>query len=315
MNSTPVLGTVIVTYNRRDLLLECLRGNLAQQKALDVIIIIDNASTDGTPEELASSGMLNIPCIQYHRVAFNIGGSGGFSIGLQKAMAAGCDWIWLMDDDAVPEPDALAQLLEHLPETIKPPILASQVVSNTGEPDITHRARMRRKPLGGKSVPASEYQQEIFEADVVSFVGPLIHRQHVEVCGLPRDDFFIYYDDFEYTYRIRRAGFQLIVVPQSRVLHLNQGRSALDTVREHSLGWRMYYRTRNRLFWYCDIEPESFSLWYRLTLTFMQQLGMILLCQPAKLYHTRLLLRAFGDGWHGRLGKTIDPASYRETRV
>ena len=54
--------------------------------------------------------------------------------------------------------------------------------------------------------------------------------------GLPRADFFIYYDDFEYTYSIRRAGFQLIVVPQSRVFHLDKGRSTLDIMRERSWG-------------------------------------------------------------------------------
>ena len=115
--------------------------------------------------------------------------------------------------------------------------------------------------------------------------------------------------------RLSRAGFRLIVVPQSRVLHLDDGRTILDAVREHSWGWRMYYRTRNRVFWYHDIEPRLYALWYRLFLVLMQQLGLILLRQPDKIYRTRLLLRAFADGWHGRLGKTIDPASYREGGV
>ena len=315
MNSTPVVGAVIVTYNRRDLLLECVRANLAQQQALDVIIIVDNASTDGTPETLESSGMFNIPRLHYHRLPSNVGGAGGFSFGLQKAVEAGCDWIWLMDDDAIPEADALEQLFEHLPETTKPPLLASQVVNRAGKPDVAHRTRLQHRPLRSNHVPASEYQQLTFEADAVSFVGPLVHRQHVEVCGLPRDDFFIYYDDFEYTHRIRNAGFQLIVVPLSRILHLDEGRSILDAVGERSWGWRMYYRTRNRVFWYRNIEPVLLSLWYRLLLMLIQQFGLILLLQPAKIYRTLLLLRAFADGWHGHLGKTINPESYRETKI
>ncbi len=223
-NSSSVLGTVIVTYNRRDLLLDCLGANLAQQQALDIIIIVDNASTDGTQEALEASGMFNISRLHYHRLPSNQGGAGGFSFGLQKAVEAGCDWIWLMDDDALPVPDAIKQLLEHLPETTKPPILASQVVNIAGQTNFHHRARMQLTPPNTNPVPIREYRQRTFEADVATFVGLLIHRQHVETCGLPRADFFIYYDDFEYTYRIRRAGFQLIVVPQSRVVHLDEQR-------------------------------------------------------------------------------------------
>lgn len=102
---------VVVTYNRKDLLVQCLSAALGQSKPLDGIVVVDNASTDGTREFLRSEGFLSRDNVTLLSLEENSGGAGGFYTGLKYAMDNGADWVWMMDDDAVPNPDALEKLL------------------------------------------------------------------------------------------------------------------------------------------------------------------------------------------------------------
>src|SRR5690349_20673166 len=93
---------VVVTYNRSRLLLECLSALLRQTQPLDRVVLVDNASTDDTVEQLRTHGYLDRPEIDYTRLPTNTGGAGGFHEGLRRAMELGADWMWVMDDDAEP---------------------------------------------------------------------------------------------------------------------------------------------------------------------------------------------------------------------
>src|SRR5262249_14986996 len=107
MTGAPKVTAVVVTYNRRDLLLESLAAVLAQNRAPDSVIVVDNASADGTADAVRKA----FPGVQLAELARNSGGAGGFAAGLALALAGAADLIWLMDDDTVPEPGALAALL------------------------------------------------------------------------------------------------------------------------------------------------------------------------------------------------------------
>ena len=93
---------VVVTYNRKELLRECLVALRAQTRPPDHVLVVDNASTDGTlelvSEEFGEVELLALP--------ENVGGAGGFHAGLERAYASGAEWAWLMDDDTVPQPEA-----------------------------------------------------------------------------------------------------------------------------------------------------------------------------------------------------------------
>src|SRR5215471_20432657 len=101
------VAAVVVTYNRRDLLLESLAAVLAQTRAPDKVIVVDNASQDGT----AAAVREKFPAVHLAELRRNSGGAGGFAGGMALALADGADLIWLMDDDTVPEPGALSALL------------------------------------------------------------------------------------------------------------------------------------------------------------------------------------------------------------
>ena len=101
-------AAVIVTYNRKAMLQRCLRALCAQTAGVPELWVIDNASTDGTAELVAQ---LNLPTMHYYNTGKNLGGAGGFACGIQQAACSGAEYLWIMDDDCLPEPDALQQLL------------------------------------------------------------------------------------------------------------------------------------------------------------------------------------------------------------
>src|SRR4051812_24087981 len=98
----------VVTYTPKALLEECLQALRPQQRAVDHVLVIDNASTDGTPDMVRA----RFPWAQLRTLPDNEGGAGGFHEGLKAAHDAGAEWIWLMDDDTIPAPTALSRLLE-----------------------------------------------------------------------------------------------------------------------------------------------------------------------------------------------------------
>ena len=103
-------AVVVVTYNRHPLLLKCSAALAAQTQPLDRIHIVDNASNDGTEQALREAGWLTRVDVDYHRLPDNGGGAAGFAAGLERAVAQGAHWVWLMDDDAMAAPDAFACL-------------------------------------------------------------------------------------------------------------------------------------------------------------------------------------------------------------
>ena len=96
---------VVVTHNRRALLERCLAA-LKQQSAPCDVLVVDNASTDGTERWLAEQAAQDSR-LRLYRSAENLGGAGGFHTGMRLALEAGYEWLWIMDDDSLAAPTAL----------------------------------------------------------------------------------------------------------------------------------------------------------------------------------------------------------------
>ena len=104
------VNCVIVTYNRLALLKECLAAIEKQTYPIHKVIVIDNCSTDGTKEYLKAYAVR--PQFQVIRTEQNIGGAGGFSLGVKTSVLGGGDYTWMMDDDTIPSPKALEALMQ-----------------------------------------------------------------------------------------------------------------------------------------------------------------------------------------------------------
>jgi GT2 family glycosyltransferase len=185
---------VVPTYNRPALLLRNIGCLLEQTVPLERIIIVDNASEPETRQALQDAGYLDHDRIEYVRIDVNIGASGGFKTAMQEAMSRGADWIWGMDDDAFPEPDALAQLLR---------------ANEKGEYDC----------LWSNVDEDTDFVGETKEVDHLIFVGYLVSRRLVERVGYPDLRFYMYHDDTEYSERIVRHGYAIVKVRDSVIEH------------------------------------------------------------------------------------------------
>jgi GT2 family glycosyltransferase len=204
----------VLTRNRKELLEECVRGLLAQTHPVDEVVVLDNASTDGTEDHLRAAGLLDDPRVRFERREENTGGAGGYREGVRLGVEAGRDWVWLMDDDAEPRHDALATLLAAAEPGDA--AVCSAVVHPDGSIDLQHRCRMGRfiVPLGPEAYAAGRRE----EVECASFVGLLMRTGAARAAGLPVAEFFIGYDDAEYSLRLREHG-RIRLVPESEILH------------------------------------------------------------------------------------------------
>lgn len=238
-----------MTYNRRTLLEGTLQSLQQQTYPIGRILVIDNASTDGTEEFLKS---VQIPGLEVLRMTSNLGGAGGFSAGIAAAYQRGFDLVWVMDDDVLPAPDALATLVDALGNLrlkgLDPTFLIPAVVNSEGEPVNAPVIDQRLEPNG--NLPLIKYLADgIIPVVSASFVGPLITRDAIAQHGLPIAEMFIWGDDTEYTFRLtrdRQAGY---VIGKSKIVHLGRAiELSLARQQDPKLASRYYYFYRNGIY-------------------------------------------------------------------
>ena len=235
--SDPRVAAVVVTFNRRELLLESLQAIEAQARRPDVVIVVDNASTDGTADAVRDR-----PGIELHVLARNTGGAGGFAYGIAAALRADAGLIWLMDDDTVPEPDALAALLDARANYrgARPALVASRVVWTDGRDHPMNTPRP--KPLVGAGERAAADWVGCIPVRSASFVSILIDADVCKRRGSPVADYFLWNDDFEFSTRVLRGNIGLLC-PQSVVVHKTRTFGSTDA----DPGERFYFEVRNKV--------------------------------------------------------------------
>lgn len=234
------LTAVVVTYNRLSLLKRTVNCLLEQTCPLDQIYIVNNGSTDGTKEWLDSQEQVTV----IHQA--NVGGSGGFYTGIQRAFQDGADWIWCMDDDVFPRPTCLDLLLKEAnrPHTgILAPrrLLDGKIYTNDfQEYDLTHPfASMYQQRLAKQIVDSP------VEIKGTAFEGPFIHRDVVDAIGLPNKDLFIFCDDTDYCLRAVKAGFKIYYIPDALMDKQLFFSNDSWAVRNQKKKWKRFYQIRN----------------------------------------------------------------------
>lgn len=230
---------VIVTYNRCMLLKECIECALAQTKPANHIIVVDNASTDETYEYMDS---LNIPQLVYYRMEKNTGGAGGFYEGLRIAHELGDMAHIIIDDDAMLEKVFAEKLCEKADKYADIYAFAGSVYTD-GNIVQDHRQKIKRPGFQMKKIQLSEYNKEEFYCDTASFCGLMIRDTLIGQIGLPRKEYFIWYDDTEYCVRIRKLS-RIMVVPRAMLNHKVEN-CAGEWPRHYT--WKDYYGFRNRI--------------------------------------------------------------------
>lgn len=218
------VGAVVVTYNRCHVLMETLQAIDRQTRRPDVVMVVDNASTDSTCSTLRRF----YPAVRLLSLPENLGYGAGLAAGIGELMHCRIDKIWLMDDDSHPKPYALEMLLTASSQSRVPALVG------LGQEATLHLGVPRWKPT---RILDSRRAQRV---DAVLVDNALVDASLVERVGTPRRDFFMMFEDVEYCWRIHRAGLQVLAVGDPDVvdrLHLGSGGQP----------WRSYYQSRNHL--------------------------------------------------------------------
>lgn len=231
---------VVVTFNRKDLLKDCLKALTEQTRPLDAILIVDNASTDNTPQALLELGYIhelppdkifepyeaefsskinnveneNIKII-YIRMNENTGGAGGFHMGQKRSFELGYDWIWLMDDDGYPAEDCLSILLENsVRKNLK---VCNPLVINIENCDVLSFGLSNDLMTVQSAINASIDGIIINQAN--PFNGTLMHYDSIKNAGFIKREMFIWGDETEYFKRLSSIGHEFATVTTALFYH------------------------------------------------------------------------------------------------
>ena len=274
------IAAVVVTFNRNELLTECIDSLVNQTRRVDRIFVIDNASGDGTYEHLLQRGLLSNTTIEYVQMEENLGGAGGFFVGMKRAIEAGYAWVWVMDDDAEPLLTALERLVPWMeqPNVVG---LCSMIGDRESNPDFSQLQRGWLESFAGGHIvrgikPEDLERKASLDITHCSFVGLMVSAEAIRKVGLPKKEFFIHNDDTEFCARLTRIG-EILLIADSMVLHKVAGQRGL-LLEKRVFGrhvrrprfeklWTQYYGHRN-LSWmiYRNYAPSTsklkFILWH-----------------------------------------------------
>ena len=240
---SPRVVAVVVTWNRRDLLRESLSAIEAQSLAPLVVVVVDNASTDGTGELLQQE----YQHLELVHLEQNTGGAGGFAAGIERALTFEPDLVWLLDDDTVPTPTAAEALAGAWSSYAgggstgdRPSVLASKVVWTDGRDHPMNTPRT--KPGVSRTEMHAAAQVGCTPIRSASFVSIMCDAQTMRERGLPIADYFLWNDDFEYSTRLIR-GRAGLYCPDSLVVHKTKVFGSTDA----DPGDRFFYEVRNKV--------------------------------------------------------------------
>ncbi|MDF2431627.1 MAG: hypothetical protein JWP44_1258 [Mucilaginibacter sp.] len=236
------IAAVVVTYNRLNLLKECVDSLRKQTRKSDAIIVIDNSSTDGTTDWLRQQ--LDLKVI----TQANGGGAAGFYRGMKEAYDLGFDWIWVMDDDVEPAVTCLEKMFE-----------ANQACNNVFDvlqPNRKFKDKDDDWQYGTKFNFSNPFQPEAVDFIKISefgderirkivsfpFEGPMFLRKVVDKVGFADIRFFIWYDDTDYSIRVYNAGF-LTGLVKDAILY----KKIIPPEKGIKIDWKMYYQIRNHI--------------------------------------------------------------------
>jgi rhamnopyranosyl-N-acetylglucosaminyl-diphospho-decaprenol beta-1,3/1,4-galactofuranosyltransferase len=294
----------IHTFNDAGVIEQAVDTVQRQTRQPDGIIVVDNASTDGTLDRTFPERIVVV------RNSANLGTSGAVGVGFSYALAHGFDWVWVLDPDSVPEPDALERLLafyEGLPPARQEHVFF--VVSRVVSAGKTKHEPMVLTESGGR-IASAEPGTGYSRCDCALWSGSLYRMAAVEKIGLPHPDYFADWSELEYGYRAQRLGFTSYMVHDA-ILHQDVGRGSGLAPRNWRLGplrlelydappLRCYYQLRNMIY---------FSLYERKPRLLAGVLRSIARCTlftasfvVRPISHSRQLVACLRGIWHGLTG-------------
>ena len=254
-NRNAEICAAIVTYNRKQLLLELLEAVRRQTYPVKTIVIVDNHSSDGTTDALLEKNIIekavtdeickrkwDVKDVLYYYSSSNTGGSGGFQKAFEIAGSLDHDFVWMMDDDVEPEETCLETLLDAVSDD------ALVCIPNRSGNGWTERVATAYNLTNPFLVNVKQFKKRVdstllpgdsaLVADM-PFEGPLIAKKILKQAGVPDAGYFLFFDDSDYAQRILRY------TSIRYVKHAQLKRKIARAVKKEAPEWRHYYFNRN----------------------------------------------------------------------
>lgn len=252
--SHPLVYVVTLTWNQRQDTLSCLESLSQMTYPNHRLLLVDNASEDGTVAEVTRR-YAGVEIVVNPR---NLGFPGGFNAGLRYALAHDADYVLIINNDTFVEPKILDELMDYVRPTDVG--MVAPKIYYAGEPDRIWSVGARRHPWtlemtdkGDKQLDRGQWD-EVMERDYLVGCALLLSRGMLEDVGAFDEGFYpIYYEDMDLCFRARQAGYRLLLVPSARMWHkvsasgggadsprerYLMARNSVRFFRKHVAGWR-----------------------------------------------------------------------------
>jgi len=315
------IAAVVVTYNRKKLLMECLGGLIHQTRKLDCIYIIDNNSNDGTfislkenhfiseneafeNYEYYSKKILKLTdksiVIIYIRLYENTGSSGGQYEGIINASKDGYDWVWLMDDDVEPKHSSLEKMITSLKNRRNENIACVVPLREYDNGDIVYgHEKILTHKFFSKSIYKKPYNDFI---ERMTLEGPLIKVEEALKASTHLQQYFILYDDVDLAYKISRNKKIYFDITAIMIKKIRIPREIYKNGSE----WKQYYRYRNLLVF----AKNNFSYNFIIPLIYHYLREIMYVIYKRKFKYIAVLYIALLDVINGNIGKTFTPDNH-----
>lgn len=248
MNTPPIIFILVVNYNGRKTLPACLRSLFHLEYPNTHILVVDNASTDGSLEKAKTQ----FPKAHFIRNSENVGFARGANVGIRFALDHGSDGVWIVNPDVIVPKDALLPLVTLLERHPNVGMVSPIITTPSG----------RHIWFGGGAIQwlrfraihiAPRSRTTPFETGFLSGCAPLIRREVFESVGLFDEHFFLYYEDADLSLRAKQQGFLTVIHPHSRVSHSEESRHNPE---------KTYWLIRSGLFFFRKHSPALQSIFF-----------------------------------------------------
>jgi hypothetical protein len=294
MTARPVV--LVLTYNGAGLTLDCLRTLDRQSGASFDVLIVDNASPDGTAETLGRER----PELEVLQAGSNLGYAGGNNLGLRHALQAGQGPFLLLNNDTLMEPDCLRTLLAVLDRHPGTGVVGPMVYTwGEGKTISSAGGRIDWRRADAINVGAGDLDDGQYSPRPVDFINGcclLITRQAIEQAGMLDERYFMYWEETDWCSRIHRAGFDVRFEPGARIRHK-------AAIVPEALGpTALYYMTRNRILFFRENARAGQRLRPVLHAFHGAYRGVLKETRNGRTEHARALRRGMWDALRGQWG-------------
>ncbi len=305
-SNTPKVGIILVNYNGTQDSLECLASLAKITYPNYMVVVVDNASTD--THYVLERIHREFPLVQTIPVSENLGFAGGNNVGIKTALAESAEYVLLLNNDTVVAPDFVDKLVAAAESDAAIGMVGAKTYYFSERETIWFDGADFSWRQGGKHthdgvVDINPSDATIRETTYVTGCTLLVKKEVVEKIGLLSEDFFMYYEDIDWSLHATKAGYKIVVAPASHVWH-KVSRSAVKMGRPRI----HYYHARNALIltkrnapFLTRLGVYAWSVWH-----FKKQIIKIAIF-PSSRPIARAILRGILDFYRGKFGKTEAP--------